>query len=91
MQRKKFHVLQALEYFIVYIGSTNIPVAVLTDHNQLTVLSCMYNMNQCLMLHWSLIVHNYNLEIFHKEGAESIVADALVADGALIPPFLARM
>ncbi len=85
MQRKKFYVLRALEYFIVYIGSTNIPVAVLTDHNPLTVLSCMYNMNQSL-IHWSLIVHNYNLEIFHKEGAESIVAD-----GALMPLFLARM
>lgn len=44
----------------------------------------MYNMNQCLM-HWSLIMHNYNLENFHKEGAENIGAD-----GALMPLFFGQ-
>ncbi len=42
----------SLEYLIVVIGSTNIPFAVLTDHNPLTVLTCMYcmhNMNQRLI------------------------------------------
>ncbi len=53
--------LMALQYLCtVYIGSSNYPVIVFTDHNPLVFLSHMYNQNQGLM-RWSLIVQGYNL------------------------------
>ncbi len=66
----------ALQYFEVYIGSSNYPVVVFTDHNPLAFLSRMYNQNQRLM-RWSLFVQGYNLVIKHKKGVENVIANAL--------------
>ncbi len=68
--------LIALQHFEVYVGSTNLPIVVFTDHNPLTFLPRMYNQNQRLM-RWALVVQNYDLEIRHKRGQENVVADAL--------------
>ncbi len=66
----------ALQYFDVYLSSSNLPIIVFTDHNPLVFLSRMYNQNQRLM-RWSLVVQSYNLMIEHKIGSENIMADAL--------------
>lgn len=76
IEKEALALLLAVQYFEVYIGSTCIPVAVYTDHNPLVFLSRMFNQNQRLM-RWSLILQDYNLTIFHKKGAENVVADAL--------------
>ncbi len=65
-----------LQYFDVYISSSNMPVTVFTDHDPLVFLARMYNHNQRLM-RWSLIVQGYNLVNKHKKGSENIIADAL--------------
>lgn len=36
----------------------------------------MYNANQCLM-HWSLALQEFNIEIVHKRGTENVIANAL--------------
>uniref|UniRef100_A0A0E9WSF6 Reverse transcriptase/retrotransposon-derived protein RNase H-like domain-containing protein n=1 Tax=Anguilla anguilla TaxID=7936 RepID=A0A0E9WSF6_ANGAN len=56
--------LLALLFFEVYIGSSSTPVKVFTDHNPFVFLSRMYNQNQRL-IHWSLILQPYNLDIHH--------------------------
>ncbi len=66
----------ALQYFDVYLSSSNLPIIVFTDHNPLVFLSRMYNQNQRLM-RWSLVVQSYHLMIEHKIGSENIMADAL--------------
>ncbi len=60
IEKEALALLMALQYFEVYIGSSNYPVIVFTDHNSLVFLSHMYNQNQRLM-RWSLIVQGYNL------------------------------
>lgn len=76
IEKEAIALLMALQYFDVYIVSSNYPVAVFTDHNPLVFLSCMYNQNQCLM-RWSLIMQGYNLVIKHKKGVENVIADVL--------------
>ncbi len=75
IEKEALALLMALQYFEVYIGSSNYPVIVFTDHNPLVFLSRMYNQNQRLM-RWSLIVQGYNLVIKHKKGVENVIADA---------------
>ncbi len=68
--------LLALQRFEVYLGGSDAPILVYTDHNPLVFLNHMSNTNQHLM-RWSLIVQEYHLDICHKKGADNIIADAL--------------
>ncbi len=68
IEKETLALLMALQYFDVYISSSNMPVTVF--------LARMYNHNQRLM-RWSLVVQGYNLVIKHKKGSENIIADAL--------------
>ncbi len=76
IEKETLALLMALQYFDVYISSSNMPVTVFTDHNPLVFLARMYNHNRRLM-RWSLIVQGYHLVIKHKKGSENIIADAL--------------
>ncbi len=76
IEKEALALLLSLQHFEVYVGSTPYQVVVYKDHNPLTFLYRMYNPNQRLM-HWALIVQNYNLEIRHKKGMDNVVADAL--------------
>lgn len=76
IEKEALSLLFALQHFEVYVGSTNLPIVVFTDHNPLTFMSCMYNQNQRLM-RWALVLQNYDLEIQHKTGQENVVTDAL--------------
>lgn len=76
IEKETLALLLALQFFEVYLGSSNLPTIVYTDHNPLVFLSRMYNANQRLM-RWALFVQSYNLEIHHKKGIENVLADAL--------------
>lgn len=65
IEKNTLALLMDLQYFDVYIRSSNMPVTVFTVHNPLVFLARMYNHNQHLMC-WSLIVQGYNLVIKHK-------------------------
>ncbi len=49
-----------LQHFEVYLGGSDGPILVYTDHNSLVFLNRMSNTNQRLMC-WSLIVQEYHL------------------------------
>lgn len=70
VENETLALLFALQFFEVYLGSSNLPTIVYTDHNPLVFL--MYNANQRLT-HWDLFVQSYNLEIHHKK---NVLADA---------------
>jgi len=76
IEKEALALLLALQHFEVYLGSSNLPVTVFTDHNPLVFLSRMYNQNQRLM-RWALVLQNYNVEIKHKKGVDNVMADAL--------------
>ncbi len=76
IEKEALALLLALQHFEVYLGSSNLPVIVFTDHNPLVFLSRMYNQNQRLM-RWALVLQNYNVEIKHKKGVDNVLADAL--------------
>ncbi len=75
-EKETLALLLALQYFDVYLSSSNLPIMVFTDHNTLVFLSRMYNQNQRLM-RWSLVVQGYHMMIEHKKGSENVMADAL--------------
>ena len=52
------------------------PVEVFTDHNLLVFIHKMKNKNQRL-LYWSLTLQEYRLIIWHVEGKDNVIADAL--------------
>lgn len=76
IEKEALALLLALQHFEVYLGGSNSPITVYTDHNPLVFLMRMSNSNQRLM-RWSLIVQEYNIDIRHKKGADNVVADAL--------------
>lgn len=76
IEQETLALLLALQFFEVYVGSSNVPVMVFTDHNPLTFLRQMYNQNRRLM-RWALIVQGYNLAISHVKGSANVVADTL--------------
>lgn len=86
IEKETLAMLLALQHFNVYVGFTNVPVSVFTDHNPLVFLAQMYNQNQRLM-RWALLAQGYNITILHKRGKDNIVADALSRDyGQPSPP-----
>ncbi len=76
IEKEALALLLALQHFEVYLGGSDAPILVYTDHNPLVFLNRMSNTNQRLM-RWSLIVQEYHLDIRHKKGADNIIADAL--------------
>lgn len=76
IEKETLSLLQALQHFEVYVGSSTMPTVVYTDHNPLTFLARMYNHNQQLM-RWALLLEVFNLLIRHKRGVENVMADAL--------------
>ena len=76
VEKETLALILSLSHFDVYVGSTTQPIVVWTDHNPLTFVNRMRNKNQRLM-RWSLILHEYNLDISHIRGKENIVADTL--------------
>ena len=71
-----FALILTLEHFDVYLGTTVHPVLVFTDHNPLTFIHRMKNINQRLA-RWSLTLQEYNLDVRHIKGKENVMADGL--------------
>ena len=59
-----------------FVGSSPLPVVVFTDHSPLVFLSRVYNQS-CRLMRWFLIIRDCNSDVRHKQGAESVMADAL--------------
>lgn len=76
VEKEALVLLLALQHFQVYVGSSQIPVLVFTDHSLLVFVARRRNGNQRLM-RWSLLVQDFNLEIKHEKGTENALADAL--------------
>lgn len=76
IEKAALSLLLALQHFAVYLGSSSMPTVVFFDHNPLIFLTQMQNSNQRLM-RWSLLPHNFNIEIRYKNGSDNIIADAL--------------
>ena len=74
IEKEALALLLALQHFEVYLGSQ--PIQVFTDHNPLVFLSHMRNSNQRLM-RWSLLLQDFNVQIFHRKGTDNVIADAL--------------
>ena len=67
----------ALAHFEVYISSSAVhPIIVFSDHNPLTFIDKVRCKNQRI-LHWSLMLQEFNIEIRHIHGKDNIIADAL--------------
>lgn len=76
IEQEALAVLLAVEHFEVYVGASNVPVIVYSDHNPLVFVHRMRNKNKRLMS-WSLLLQAYNLEIRHIRGKDNVLADAL--------------
>lgn len=76
IEKETLALLLALQHFEVYVGSSNKPLIVYSDHNPLVFLRHMYNQNQRLM-RWALAMQDHHLEIRHKKGCDNVIADAL--------------
>ena len=76
IEKECLALMLALNHFNVYLCVTRHPIVVHTDNNPLTFINKMKNKNQ-RVLRWSLSLQEYDLEIRHIRGKESILADAL--------------
>ena len=65
-----------IQQFEVYLTSSTSPIVVFSDHNPLSFLHKLKNKNQRL-LRWSLLLQEFNLDIRHIKGKDSIMPDAL--------------
>lgn len=76
IEKEALALIWALQHFEVYVGSSEGPLVVFTDHNPLVFLHSLQNPNQRLM-RWCLFLQGYLLDIRHIKGSENITADAL--------------
>ena len=75
IEKEALALVWALVHFEVYIMSGLAPLVVYTDHNPLTFLNSLKCPNQRLV-HWSLFLQGYTLDIRHIRGKDNVVADA---------------
>ena len=76
VEKEALALLLSLQFFEVYVGSSQLPIVVYTDHNPLVFLKQMQNSNQRLM-RWSLMLQDFEVDIRHKKGLDNVLADAL--------------
>ncbi|KAK7909313.1 hypothetical protein WMY93_013997 [Mugilogobius chulae] len=76
VEKECLALIMALKNFEVYLGSSNYPVTVYTDHNPLVFINQMRNSNQRLM-RWAVFLQDFNLAIKHVPGKSNVLADAL--------------
>ena len=75
-EKEALSLILSLQHFEVYLNSTAAPVLVFTDHNPLVHLQRTRNHNWKL-LHWSLLLQEFQLEIRHVKDKNNVVADTL--------------
>ena len=74
VEKEALGLILAVRTFSIYFGTN--PVRVYTDHSPLQFLKRMSGQNQKL-LHWSLELEQYNLDVRHRPGKENTVPDLL--------------
>ena len=76
IEKETLGLILALSHFEVYLSGATDPIKVYTDHNPLTFINKYKNKNQRLM-HWSLILQEWDLQILHVPGKDNIIPDVL--------------
>ena len=76
VEKEALALILALKHFEVYVGSSNEPTLVYTDHNPLVFLNQMRNTNRRLM-RWSIFLQYFNVEVRHVRGKDNVLADTL--------------
>ena len=76
VEKECLSLILALQQFEVFLISSYSPIVVFSDHNPLTFIHKIINKNQ-MLLRWSLLVQEYNLDIKHIRGRDNIIPDAL--------------
>ena len=76
VEKECLSLILALQHFEVYLTSSSSTIVVFSDHNPLTFIHKMKNNNQ-MLLRWSLLLQEYNLDIRHIRGKDNIIPDAL--------------
>ena len=67
-------IISGLQAFSVYVGSG--PITIFSDHNPIVWLKSSRTSNQRL-LRWALCLSEYNLQIKHIKGSDTVLADWL--------------
>lgn len=68
IEKEALAMILALNHFEVYVGPSNVPMVIYTDHNPL-FLKKMRNTNQRLM-RWSIFMQAFNVTVTHIHGRE---------------------
>ena len=76
IEKELLALILALQYFEVYVCTVRKPLVVYTDHNPLVFLHRLKNKNRRL-LHWSLLLQEYDIVIKHVKGKDNLIADCL--------------
>ena len=76
IEKECLSLILVLQHFEVYLASSVAPIDIFTDHNLLTFIHKMKNMNQRL-LRWSPMLQEHNLDVRHIKGKDNIIPDAL--------------
>ena len=74
-EKECLSLILARQHFEVYLTSSSSPIVVFSDHKPLIFIHKMKNKNQRL-LRWSLLLQEYNLNIRHIKGKDTIISDA---------------
>ena len=76
VEKEALSLILNLNHFEVYLKYSPFPVEVFTDNNPLTFINkCKQNNKR--ILRWSLLLQEYNLEMFHIGGKNNVLADTL--------------
>ena len=76
IEKEALALITSLQHYDVYVGGSNAPLTIYTDHNPLTFVSQMKNKSSRL-LRWFLVLQEYNVVIKHVRGSDNKTADAL--------------
>ena len=76
IERECLALVLALQHFELYITSSSLLIKIFSDHNPLVFLHKSKDKNQ-LLLRWSLMLQEYDLDITHIKGKDNVIADCL--------------
>ena len=76
IEKECLSLILALQHFEVHLTSSSSPTVVFSDHNPLIFIHKMKYKKQMLLI-WSLLLKEYNLDIRHIKGKDNIISDVL--------------
>ena len=76
IEKETLALILALNHFEVYLSGATDPIKIYTDRNPLNFINKYKTKNQRLM-HWKLVLQEWDLQILHVPGKDNIVPDVL--------------